>query len=138
MSIFKSKHTAYNPKKNKSVPIWKLDTSALTVTYFNPDNCTEERKTYYSDCIKYHLHYSADKYPDRLRRLVNDGTIISYLDDLESSVTDAIDRQVQLWKESDKEYLTAVECGDVQTAEKLENCLVLMAREIAFECMVYI
>ena len=109
-----------------------------TVTYFNPDNCTEERKTYHSDCIKYHLHYSADKYPDRLRRLVNDGTIISYLDDLESSVTYAIDRQVQLWKESDKEYLTAVECGDVQTAEKLENCLVLMAREIVFECMVYI
>lgn len=138
MSIFKSKHTAYNPKKNKSVTIWKLDTSTLTVTYFNLDNCTEERRTYHSDCIKYHLHYSSDKYPDRLHRLINDGTITSYLDDLESSVTDAIDRQVQLWKESDKEYLTAVECGDVQTAEKLENCLVLMAREIVFECMVYI
>ncbi|MGN0576465.1 MAG: hypothetical protein ACI4J2_10595 [Ruminococcus sp.] len=138
MSIFKSKHTAYNPKKKKNVPLWILDTNLLTVTSFNADNCTEERKTYYSDCIKYHLHYSADKYPDRLRRLVNDGTIISYLDDLESSVTDAIDRQVQLWKESDREYLIAVECGDVQTVEKLENCLVLMAREIVFECMVYI
>lgn len=138
MSIFKSKHTAYNLKKKKDVPLWILDTNLLTVTSFNPDNCTEERRTYHSDCIKYHLHYSADKYPDRLRRLVNDGTIISYLDDLESSVTDAIDRQVQLWKESDKEYLIAIECGDVQTAEKLENCLVLMAREIVFECMVYI
>lgn len=56
------------------------------------------------------IFFSADKYPNRLRRLVNDGTITSYLDDLESSVTDAIDRQVQLWKESHKEYLTAVEC----------------------------
>lgn len=65
------------------------------------------------------MHYLADKYPDKLHTLVNDGTITSYPDELESSVTDAIDRQVQLWKESDRKYLTVVECGDIQTAEKL-------------------
>lgn len=138
MSIFKSKHTAYNPKKKKYIPLWILDTNVLTVTFFNPDNCTEERKTYYSDCIKYHLHYSADKYPDRLRRLVNDGTITSYLDELESSVTDAVDRQVQIWKDSDREYQTAVALGDTKKQIGLANCFYYMARESVFDCMVYV
>lgn len=138
MSIFKSKHKAYNPKKNNSVPIWKLDTSALTVTYFNPDNCTEERKTYHSDCIKYHLHYSADKYPDRLRRLVNEGKIEQYLDDMELKVGEAIARQVELWKQTDSCYQAAVLSGDIEKMHGLENCFVGMAREIVFECMVYI
>ena len=138
MSIFKSKHKAYNPKKNKSVPIWKLDTSALTVTYFNPDNCTEERKTYHSDCIKYHLHYSADKYPDRLRRLVNEGRIIQYLDDMELKVGEAITRQVELWKQTDSCYQKAVLSNDAEKMLGLENSFVYMAREAVFECMVYI
>lgn len=138
MSRFKSKHKAYNPKKKKDVPLWILDTNFLTVTSFNPDNCTEERKTYHSDCIKYHLHYTADKYPDRLRRLVNEGEIIQYLDDLELKVSEAISRQVELWKQTDSCYQKAVLIGDAKKMIGLENCFVGMAREIMFECMVYI
>lgn len=138
MSIFKSTQTAYNPNKNKSVLLWKLDTNKLTVTHFDSATCTKECTTYHSDCIMYHLHYSADKYPERLRKLVNEGKIIQYLDDLELKVDESVDRQVQLWKESDREYLTAAQSVDVQTAARLENCLVLMAREIVFNCMVYI
>ena len=41
-------------------------------------------------------------------------------------------------KKSDKEYLIAVDKGDIQKAAGLENCLVLMAREIIFDCMVYV
>lgn len=83
MSRYKSKLTAYSPLKRRDVPIWKLDTNKVTVTHFNPDTLTEESKTYHADFIRYHLHYSDSKYPDRLRRLVNDGTIIEYLDELE-------------------------------------------------------
>lgn len=138
MSIFKSKHTAYNPKKKKDVSLWILDTNFLTVTSFNPDNCTEERKTYHSDCIKYHLHYSADKYPDRLRRLVNEGRIIQYLDDMELKVGEAITRQVELWKQTDSCYQKAVLSNDAEKMLGLENSFVYMAREAVFECMVYI
>jgi len=45
---------------------------------------------------------------------------------------------MELWKQSDKEYQTAVLAGDAQKAAGLENCLVYMAREIVFECMVYV
>ena len=138
MKKFKSIQTAINPQKNKSVPLWLLDTITNTVIHYDTDTHKESVKTYHSDSVKYHISFSASKYPDRLRKLVNSGQIIVYLDDLEQKVADAIDRQVQLWKESDKKYLVAVESGDIQTAARLENCLLFMARESVFDCMVYI
>ena len=138
MSIYKSKLTAYDSRKNKDVPIWRLDTTKATVTYFDTVTYTTESKTYHTDYVRYHLSFSASHYPDRLSKLVNEGTIEQYLDDLERRVGDAIDRQVSLWKKDDKEYQTAVLSGDIQKAAGLENCLVYMAREVIFECMVYI
>ena len=138
MKKFKSIQTAINPQTNKSVPLWLLDTITNTVIHHDTDTHKESVKTYHSDSVKYHISFSASKYPDRLRKLVNSGQIIVYLDDLEQKVADAIDRQVQLWKESDKEYLLAAENGDIQTAAQLENCLLFMARESVFDCMVYI
>ena len=138
MSRYKSEQTAYNPQKKKNVPIWRLDTNTVTVTHFNADTLTEEHKTYHTDYIRYHLHYSDSKYPDRLRRLVDEGKIIEYLDDLELKVSEAIARQVERWMKSDKEYQAAVLNGDTEKMIGLENCLITMAREIVFECMIYI
>jgi hypothetical protein len=138
MSRYKSEQTIYNPLKKKNVPIWRLDTNTLTVTHFNPETLVEEHKTYYSDYVKYHLHYSDSHCPDRLRRLINESRIIEYLDDLETKVQSAIDRQVEHWKADDTEYRVAVLCGDRDKIVGLENCFVYMAREVVFECMVYI
>ncbi|MDE5565106.1 MAG: hypothetical protein K2I93_08105 [Oscillospiraceae bacterium] len=138
MSRYKSEQTAYTPQKTKNVPIWRLDTNTVTVTHFNADTLTEEHKTYHTDYIRYHLHYSDSKYPDRLRRLVDEGKIIEYLDDLELKVSEAIARQVERWMKSDKEYQAAVLNGDTEKMIGLENCLITMAREIVFECMIYI
>ena len=121
-----------------TVPIWRLDTNTVTVTHFNPDTLTEENKTYHTDFIRYQLNYSDGKYPDRLRRLVNEGKIIQYLDDMELKVSEAITRQVELWKQTDSCYLIAVLSGDAEKMLGLENCFVGMAREYVFECMVYI
>lgn len=129
---------AYSPLKKKNVSVWKLDTNTVTITHFNPDTLTEESKTYHTDFIRYHLHYSDSKCPDRLRRLVNEGRIIQYLDDLEVSVTAALNRQMERWKTSDKEYQIVVLNGDNGKAKKLENRLYFMAIELVFECMVYI
>lgn len=138
MSRYKSEQVAYNPLKMKYVPLWRLDTNTVTVTHFNTDTLTTESETYHTDYVRYHLSFSASHYPDRFRRLVNEGKIEQYLDELEQRVGDAIDRQVELWKQSDKEYQIAVLAGDMQKAARLKNCLVYMAREAIFECMVYI
>lgn len=138
MSRYKSEQTAYSLLKKKSVPQWRLDTNTVTVTHFNPDTQTEENKTYTTDFIRYHLHFSDNHCPDRLRRLVSEGKIIQYLDNLERKVSDAISRQVELWKQIDSCYQKAVLSGDAEKMLGLENCFVFMAREAVFECMVYI
>ena len=109
----------------------------MTVTHFNADTQTEESKTYNTGFIRYHLHYSNSKFPDRLRRLVNEGKIMQYLDDMELKVSEAIARQVELWKQTDSCYQKAV-LADADKMLGLENCFISMARESVFECMVYI
>ena len=138
MSRYKSEQTAYSLLKKKSVPQWWLDTNTVIVTHFNPDTQTEENKTYTTDFIRYHLHFSDSHCPDRLRRLVNEGKIMKYLDDMELKVNDAISRQVELWKQTDGYYQKAVLADDADKMLGLENCFISMAREVVFECMVYI
>ena len=138
MSRYKSEQTAYNPLKKKYVPLWSLDTNTMTVIRFNADTQTEESKTYHTDFIRYHLHFSDSHCPNRLYRLVKEGKIIQYLDDMELKVGKAISRQVELWKQTDSCYQKAVLSGDAEKMLGLENCFVSMAREAVFECMVYI
>ena len=138
MSRYKSEQTAYSPLKKKYVPLWRLDTNTITVTHFNPNTQSEESKTYHTDFIRYHLHYSDSHCPDRLRRLVNEGRIVQYLDDMERKVSEAISRQVELWKQTDSCYQRAVLSGDAEKMLGLENCFISMARESIFECMIYI
>ena len=138
MSRYTSEQTAYSFLKKKYIPLWRLDTSTMTVTKFNVYTQIEESKTYHTDFIRYHLHFSDSHCPDRLRRLVNEGRIMQYLDDMELKVNDAISRQVELWKQTDSCYQKAVLSGDAEKMLGLENCFVYMAREVVFECMVYI
>lgn len=138
MSRYKSEQTVYNQLKKKYVPLWRLDTNTVTVTHFSTDTQVEESKTYHTDFIRYHLHYSDNHCPDRLRRLVNEGKIIQYLDDMKRKVSEAISRQVELWKQTDSCYQKAVVADDAEKMLGLVNCFVYMAREIIFECMVYI
>lgn len=140
MSRYNSEQTAYDPQKKKYVLLWKLDTNTVTVTHFNANTQTEERKTYNTDFIRYHLHFSDSHCPDRLRRLVlvNDGRIVPYLDDMERKVSDAISRQVELWKQTDSCYQKAVLSGEAEKMLGLKNCFVYTAREAVFECMIYV
>lgn len=138
MSRYKSEQTAYNPLKKKYVPLWSLDTNTVTVTHFDVDTQTEENKIYNTDFIRYHLHFSDSHCPDRLRRLVNEGKIVQYLDDMEMKVSEAITRPVELWKKTDSSYQKAVLSGDAEKLLGLENCFISMAREAVFECMVNI
>ena len=138
MSRYKNEQTAYNLLKKKYVPLWRLDTNTVTVTYFNADMQSEESKTYTADFIRYHLHFSDSHCPDRLRRLVNEGMIVHYLDDMELKVSEAITRQVELWKQTDSCYQNAVLSGEAEKMLGLKNCFVYTAREVIFDWMVYI
>ena len=133
--IIRSKDKVQVNGNNK--PVWVLDTDSLTVTHNTPD-AEPDVTAFSSEHIKYHLHYSAEYRPARLRKLVNEGTILSYLTDLDRSVTEAVERQVSKMLENDTEYLRAVAVGDLAKARGLENMDRLCAREPAYAAMVYI
>ena len=133
--IIRSKDKVQINGKNK--PVWVLDTDAMTVTHNIPD-AEPSVTTFSSNHIKYHLHYSAEYRLARLKKLVNDGTILSYLTELDRSVTDAIERQVEKMLENDIEYLRAVAVGDLAKARGLENMDRLCAREPIYATMVYV
>ena len=133
--IIRSKEKIQVNGKNK--PVWVLDTDALTVTHNTPD-AEPSIITFSSDHIRYHLHYSAEYRPARLKKLVNDDTILSYLTELDRSVEEAIERQLGKMLENDVEYLRAVAVGDLSKAQGLENMLRLCAREPVFAAMVYV
>ena len=133
--IIRSKDKIQVNGKNK--PVWMLDTDALTVTHNTPD--AEPTVTAFSsDHIKYHLHYSAEYRPARLKKLVNDGSILSYLIDLDRDVAEAVERQVEKMLANDQEYLRAVAVGNLATAKGLENMNRLIAREPVYAAMVYV
>lgn len=133
--IIRSKDKVQAGGKNK--PVWVLDTDALTVTHNTPD-AEPSVTAFSSDHIKYHLHYSAEYRPARLKKLFNDGTIFSYLTELDRSVAQAIERQVEMMLENDTEYFRAVAVGDLTKAIGLENMDRLCARDPVYEAMVYV
>ena len=133
--IIRSRDKVQVNGKNK--PVWVLDTDTLTVTHNTPDS-EPSVTTFSSDHIKYHLHYSAEYRPDKVKRLVNDGTILDYLIELDRAVTEAIERQVEKWKAADREYLEAVAVGDFNRADGLENMLRLCEKDPIYAAMVYV
>ncbi len=133
--IIRSKDKVQVDGKNK--PVWVLDTDSLTVTHNSTD--ADPSVTAFSfDHIKYHLHYSAEYRPARLKKRVNGGKILSYLTELDHSVAEAIERQVGMMLENDTEYLRAVAVGDLAKARGLENMDRLIARDPVYAAMVYV
>ncbi len=133
--IIRSKDKVKVNGKNK--PIWVLDTDPLTVTH-NTADAEPSVIAFSSDHIKYHLHYSAEYRKDRLRKLVTNGEIETYLDKLDIKVADAIDRQTEKSLETDKEYQTAIAVGDLKKANGLANMVRLCVRDVVFERMIYV
>ena len=136
--IIRSKEKIYNASKKKNVPVWVLDTDICVIRHFDTDTQSETEKCYSSDHIRYHLNFSAEYHKERLRKLVDSGEIVSYLDDLDVKVSAAIERQVEKWLDNDEEYHAALAVGDLPKANGLANMVRLCARESIFERMVYV
>lgn len=114
-----------------------LDTNELTVTHNTVDaepTVTELN----SDHIKYHLHYLAEYHLGKLRKLINNGEILTHLTEFDSSVAETVERQVEKWKVNDRGYYESLDVGDFCKAKGLDNMLRLCAREAIYKDMVYV
>ena|GEM_PF-5940725 len=108
-----------------------------TVTHVDPKTLEKTVTDFHTDYVKDHLRYVTAKHPERLENLLDEGRIISYLDELETRAIESVDRQVEIWKKSNKEYLSAVLSGDEMKQVRLTNGLESMAREIIYDTIIY-
>lgn len=133
--IIRSKEKINVNGKNK--PVWVLDTDALTVTH-NSASAEPSVTAFSSDHIRYHLHYRAEYHKSRLKKLVDNGEIKNYLEELDINVTNEIIKQTNTTLENDKDYHNALAVGDLRTANGLKNMIRLCVKDVVFEYMVYI
>ena len=129
--IFESKKTV-NGK-----PVWAVDTDKLTVTHTTKTG-EEEKHSFWHDCVKYHLHYCEEYFPERLQKLVDSGEIYRYLEELDIKVTDAVGEQAELLMRNNREYQIANEIGDLYKVGAIGNNCRQEARDMVFADMVYV
>jgi len=120
------------------VPIWTVDTDTQTVTYFNSHTGDTERFVFHSDHIRYYLHHIQEKRPELLQEIVDKGEIYRHLDELDTKVTDAVNRQTDLLMQNNREYQIANEMGDIRKVGAIGNLLRMDAQRIVFEAMIYL
>ena len=136
--IIRSESYVYDRTEERyTFPFCELDTEKRTVTVTDPGSYERSVTHYHTDFVKHHLRYVAEHDIGRLKKLVNDGSIIRYLDELEDKCFELVDSQVEKWKADDKEYRVAIMDGDIVKAAGLANNLVERAKEIARENIVY-
>lgn len=130
--IFQSK------QKVNGAPIWEVDTDTQTVRHRNPKTGETERYVFHTDHIRYYLHHIEEKRPDLLQEIVDKGEIYKHLDDLDTKVTDAVNRQTELLMQSSRDYQVAVESGNLNAVGSIGNLLRMQAQRVVYDTMIYL
>ena len=86
----------HSKQKVNGAPVWEVDTDTQTVRHRNPKTGETERYVFHTDHIRYYLHHIEEKRPDLLQEIVDKGEIYKHLDELDTKVTDAVNRQTEL------------------------------------------
>jgi hypothetical protein len=135
--IFSSEKMAYDGKKY-TVPLWRFDSDSFTVLHINEETHLEERTSFHSECIRFHVKFTVEHCPERFQKLVDNGEIFSYLENFEDRVYNAIDSQVDKWKAENPDYIAAHETGNYIKQAGIENMLEMQAKEAIYNAMVYV
>ena len=130
--IFKSKQEVSDS------PLWAVDTDTQTVTHISPKTGETERYVFHTDHIRYYLHHIEEKRPELLQEIVDKGEVYKHLDELDTKVTDAVNRQAELLMESSRDFQVANETGDLNKVGSIGNMLRMQARRAVFDTMIYL
>lgn len=136
--IFESEKRIFDKTADKYLSAeWVLDTDKQMVTHTD-ESLNVTTRSFFEDCVAYHLKYRAEENPKSLQKLVNDGEILEYLDDFRIKVTDAVNRQTEIWLNENKEYQIAVETSDLYAQEAIGNMIRMSAQHEIYNVMVYV
>ena len=118
----------HSKQKVNGAPVWEVDTDTQTVRHRNPKTGETERYVFHTDHIRYYLHHIEEKRPDLLQEIVDKGEIYKHLDELDSKVTDAVNRQTELLMQSSPIRLLSCQGGST-SQERSAICSVCRRRE---------
>ena len=130
--IFQSK------QKVNGAPVWEVDIDTQTVRHRNPKTGETERYVFHTDHIRYYLHHIEEKRPDLLQEIVDKGEIYKHLDELDTKVTDAVNRQTDLLMHSSLYYQFAVESCNLNAVGSIGNLLRMQAQRVVYDTMIYL
>ena len=130
--IFQSKQTV------DGAPVWEVDSDTQTVRHRNPKTGETERYVFYTDHIRYYLHHIEEMRPELLQEIVDKGEIYKHLDELDTKVTDTVNRQTELLMQSSRDYQAAVMTGDLNAVGSIGNMLRMQAQRAVNEAMIYL
>ena len=128
----------HSKQKVNGAPAWEVDTDTQTVHHHNHKTGETERYVFHTDHIKYYLHHIEEMHPELLQEIVDKGEIYKHLDELDTKVTDAVNRQTDLLMESSRDYQAAVMTGQIDKAGAIGNMLRMQAQRAVFETMIYL
>ena len=130
--IFQSKQTV------DGAPMWEVDTDTQTVRHINPKTNETERYVFHTDHIRYYLHHIEEMRPELLQEIVDKGEIYKHLDELDTKVTDAVNRQTELLMQSSRDYQAAVMSGQIDKSGAIGNLLRIQAQRAVYDTMIYL
>lgn len=136
--IFESEKRIFDETADRFLSAeWILDTDKQVVTHTD-ESLNVTTRSFFEDCVAYHLKYRAEENPESLQKLVNEGKILEYLDDFRIKVADAVNRQTEIWLRENREYQIAVEASDLYAQETIGNMIRMSAQHEIYNVMVYV
>lgn len=130
--IFQSKQTINGD------PMWEVDTDTQMIRHRNSKTGETERYVFHTDHIRYYLHHIEEIRPELLQEIVDKGEIYKHLDELDTKVTDAVNRQTELLMQSSHDYQAAVMTGDLNKVGSIGNLLRMQAQRAVNDTMIYL
>lgn len=131
--------TMITTKSGEQLPKFKIEqgNDCYTISCFNEKKQKYHNKLLSEIYIVDHLDYLFEHDPDRIQRYLDNGKLYKYLLDIHVTAVLTVDRQMEKWKKTDREYLIAKEKRDIIEKARILNNMQARAEEIMYPCVIY-
>lgn len=135
--IMDSSIMIYDNAEKSYVPKWRYDTDRNILYYYNVRIGKYRTKNIIDRYMTDHMRYLANNYPERIRQLLDNDNLYRYLYRKSRQAQNIVDRQVEEWQATDKEYRIAQDTGNFKLEVGLLNNFIARAEEIMYPSVIY-
>lgn len=137
MMIMDSSVMIYDNAEKSYVPKWRYDTSRNVLYYYNVRIGKYRTKNIIDRYMTDHMRYLANNYPERIQQLLDNDNLYRYLFRKSRQAQNIVDRQVEEWQKTDKEYRIAQDTGNFKLEVGLLNNFIARAEELMYPRVIY-